>query len=60
MSVRAIGRPIRLMVGKENGGRTPKMLLTRMTMNSEKSSGTNRRNSLLPMRSRAMPLRTSP
>ena len=29
-------------------------------MKSENSSGTNRRNSLLPMRSLAMPLRTMP
>jgi len=56
----AIGMPMRLIVGYWNGGMTPNRLLTRISTNSEKSSGTNRRKSLLPMMSRAMPLRTNP
>src|SRR5665647_2419761 len=60
MTVRAIGKPIRLMVGNWTGGITPKRLLTRIRTNIEKSSGTKRRKSLLPMMSRATPLRMNP
>src|SRR5665647_2979609 len=58
--VRAIGKPMRLIVGYWIGGITPKRLLTRISTNIEKSSGTKRRKSLLPMMSRATPLRMNP
>ena len=51
---------MRLIVGNCTNGSTPKTLLTRMSMKSVNSSGTKRRNSLLPIRSRAIPLRTKP
>jgi len=52
--------PIRLIVGYWIGGITPKRLLTRISTNIENSRGTKRRKSLLPMMSRATPLRTNP
>ena len=54
----AIGKPIRDIVGYWITGMTPNRLFTRISMNIANSSGTNRKNSLLPKMSRAMLLRT--
>jgi len=51
---------MRPIVGNWKGGITPKRLLTRISTNIENSSGTKRRKSLLPMMSRATPLRMNP